>query len=116
MILFISNLAGPGKKYFLPTGDRFFRSTDFVSLANEDELLSVAKDVTGFEDVRGSEEEAGLLALAGVTVFNVGPDFRILYSESEGKPFAVFLKKKDFADLKLRMLGEWGKEFNKETQ
>jgi hypothetical protein len=31
--------------------------------ANEDELPSVAKDVTGSEDVRDSEDDAGILAL-----------------------------------------------------
>jgi hypothetical protein len=52
----------------------------------------------------------------GVTVFDVGSDFRILYSENEGKPVAVFMKKKDLADLKLRALTAIGKELDKEAQ
>jgi hypothetical protein len=54
----------------------------------------MAKKITGYDDVRESEDDAGLLALAGATVFDVGADFRILYSDSEGKLYAIFLKKK----------------------
>jgi hypothetical protein len=52
----------------------------------------------------------------GFTVFDVGSDIRILYGDNEGTLIAIFLKKKDLADLKLRTLSQIGKEFNKEAQ
>jgi hypothetical protein len=84
-----------------------------VPVANQDELPSVAKEVTGSEDVRDSEDDAGILALGGFTVFDVGSDFRILYGKSEGKFAAIFMKKKDFSDFKLRAVIELGKSIDK---